>query len=135
MKKRPRKWLIIVTFILLILAGTFYGLIQRMNQRLDALQDIEWPSIDLASIEDGEYQGDYRVFPIEVEVLVTIDNHQITAIEITKHVQGQGAAAESVIDEVIDTNSLSVDWISGATYSSIVILKAIEDALLQADAS
>ncbi len=37
--------------------------------------------------------------------------------------------AEIITDKVIDTQSLQVDAISGATYSSKTILKAIENAL------
>jgi len=38
-------------------------------------------------------------------------------------------AAELITDMVIDSQSLKVDVVSGATYSSKIILKAIENAL------
>jgi uncharacterized protein with FMN-binding domain len=46
-----------------------------------------------------------------------------------KHVNGQGKPAEVITEKVIETQSLQVDVVSGATYSSKVILKAIENAL------
>jgi uncharacterized protein with FMN-binding domain len=38
---------------------------------------------------------------------------------------------EEITNDVIAQQSLEVDTVTGATYSSIVILKAIEQALLQ----
>jgi len=57
-------------------------------------------------------------------------NHLISDIRLIKHINGQGGAAESIIPEVIAAQSIEVDAITGATYSSEVILKAIEQSLL-----
>jgi uncharacterized protein with FMN-binding domain len=46
-----------------------------------------------------------------------------------EHRNGQGEAAEVIPQMVVDAQSLQVDAISGATFSSKVILLAIEDAL------
>jgi uncharacterized protein with FMN-binding domain len=54
----------------------------------------------------------------------------IKKIEIVRHLNGQGKPAEVIPDRVIEMQSLDVDIISGATYSSKVILKAIENALI-----
>jgi len=42
-----------------------------------------------------------------------------------------GGKAESIVDDVIAKQSLDVDVVTGATYSSSTILKAIEDSLSQ----
>jgi uncharacterized protein with FMN-binding domain len=73
--------------------------------------------------------GSYSVFPVSVDVEVEVSNHVITSILITKHDNGQGTPAEVIIDDVILAQSIDVDSISGATYSSKVILLAIKDAL------
>ncbi len=49
-------------------------------------------------------------------------------IELLKHTHGQGGAAEAIPGKVIEAQTLQVDTISSATYSSKVILKAIEQA-------
>jgi len=67
-----------------------------------------------------------------VELTVTVAGGKITAIDIQRHDHGRGAAAEKITDRIIAEQSLQVDTISGATYSSKVILKAIEKALGQA---
>lgn len=86
-------------------------------------------NIDLTTVKDGTYKGDYSIFPIEVEVEVTVKDNIITNIDLIKHVTGQGQKASSIIDVVVDKQSLQVDTVSGATGSSKVILKAIENAL------
>ena len=58
-----------------------------------------------------------------------MQNHVLTAVELVKHRHGRGAAAEVIPDAVLRQQTLGVDAISGATYSSKVILKAIDDAL------
>ncbi|MFO8059504.1 MAG: FMN-binding protein, partial [Bacillota bacterium] len=81
---------------------------------------------------DGTYDGSHEVFPVSVEVRVTVQDHRITRIELVKHTHGRGEAAEVIPDRVLEAQTLKVDAISGATYSSKAILKAIEDALLKA---
>jgi len=63
------------------------------------------------------------------EVMVTVRDHKITGIEIIKDVSQRGQRAEPILSRVISAQSLHVDTISGATNSSKVILKAIENAL------
>ena len=127
--KRSLKILIGVLIVFTVIGISGYIVIQNMNKSLDSLKEIEIETIDLSTIQDGTYEGTYKAFPIEVIVEVTIVNHVITEIDLIKHVSGQGAPGEEVIDLVILDQSLDVDLISGATYSSKVILLAIEDAL------
>lgn len=60
---------------------------------------------------------------------MTVANHAITDIKITRHKCGKGKPAESIVDDVIAKQTTKVDAVSGATGSSIVILKAIENAV------
>lgn len=86
-------------------------------------------SVDLGSIEDGVYLGEHNTRLVSAQVKVTVKNHQIASIEIMKHENGRGKPAEEIVDAVVRAQSLQVDAVSGATVSSKVILKAIENAL------
>ena len=44
-----------------------------------------------------------------------------------------GNKAETIVDDVVDKQTLDVDTVSGATVSSKVILKSIENALLKGE--
>lgn len=124
MKKR---YLVVLILLILIIAG-FIG-VKNMQSNLESLKDLEIANIDISKIDDGTYTGSCQVFPISVEVEVTINNHQITGVNLLKHQNGQGAPAEAILDKVVDAQTLQVDIVSGATYSSIVILRAIENSL------
>ena len=101
----------------------------KMNEGIDALIAEELPELDLTSIEDGTYLGQYAIPLISVKVEVTVLDHQITDIVILEHKNGQGEDGELIIDDVILEQSIEIDYIVGATYSSKAILLAIGDAL------
>lgn len=124
-----KKLLIILgglVLVVVIIAVVFYQITQ---DGLNKLADITLNDLNLDQVADGTYNGSYSVFPVSVEVTVTVSGHIITEIDITKHDNGQGQAGEAIIEDVLEAQSLEVDIISGATYSSKVILLAIQDAL------
>jgi len=87
---------------------------------------------DLTKFSDGVYRGNYVLTgtPVKVTLDVNILNNQISNIKILEHSCSQiGKKAEDIIDSIIEKQSLEVDVVSGATASSISILKAVEDAL------
>lgn len=131
-----RKHIVILIIVLLVAAGGFLGInsiLKRTESNLESLKYIEITQVDLTAIENGTYSGSYSAFPISAEVNVTIMDHVITGIELVKHSNGQGAPAEAILEKVMESQTLQVDSISGATYSSKVLLKAIESALLHAN--
>jgi uncharacterized protein with FMN-binding domain len=84
---------------------------------------------DLQRIADGTYRGNSKVGPVRVTLDVVIKNNTISAIDLIRHFNGRGKAAEAIVPRIIEAQSLEVDVISGATGSSKAILKAVEDAL------
>ena len=127
MKKVLRIGLIIVV----ILIGIGFITYKVIEDNLKNLMTQEIESINLNTIDDGIYQGKYEVFPVSVELNIEVKNHQITDIKIIEHENGQGKPAETIINSVIEQNSVDVDVVSGASYSSKTILHAISNALNQ----
>jgi uncharacterized protein with FMN-binding domain len=128
MKKATKILVIILIFLIVVGFGIFY-FVQKIETSLSELSALEIEDINLTNIGDGVYEGSYSVFPVSVTVKVTVENNVISEIEIVKHVSGQGQPAEVIVLDVIAEQSLNVDVIAGATYSSKVILLAIKDAL------
>lgn len=128
MSKTRKIGLIIFVIIVVLTAIGVYFYIQ-INDGLENLENIVIEDIDLSTIEDGTYIGEYSQTPLSVIVEVEVFDHEIISISILKHDNGQGEQGESIINSVISSQSLEVDSIAGATYSSIVILLAIQDAL------
>ncbi len=128
MKKRTITLIVILCLLLILgLAGKILFTVTTEN--LEKLRTITVGSLDLTVLEDGTYTGSFDRFPLDVEVAVEVRDTQIAHIDLVRHRNGQGEQAESIPSLVVKRQSLDVDTVSGATYSSIVILKAIEDAL------
>lgn len=129
MSKKRKKILIIIVIIICIVALVMLKIVSDSKANMDQLGQLVIQDVDLANIPDGNYDGSYIAFPIDVEVVVTVDNHKISNIDLVKHTNGQGKMAESILGRVIENQTLQVDVVTGATYSSKVILKSIENAL------
>lgn len=114
--------------------STIKLLLAKVEGNLKQLALSEIADVNLAAAEDGIYFGSYSAFPVSAEVRVTIKNHFIVDIKLVKHNNGQGQDAEIIPEKVMEAQSLKVDSLLGATYSSKVILKAIQDATLKAGA-
>lgn len=124
-----KKVLLILGAVILVV-GIGAGVFIKMTQEaLNQLAKTPINDVDMTDIEDGVYEGSYSAYPVSVSVTVTVSDHVITDIRITQHDNGQGKPAEAILDDVMDAQTLEVDVIAGATYSSKVILLAIRDAL------
>ncbi|MDD3412957.1 MAG: FMN-binding protein [Lachnospiraceae bacterium] len=97
----------------------------------DSIQGIEITEIDISTIPDGNYVGDYNAGYIYAKVQVSVDKGQISDIKIIEHRNERGQKAESIISKIVDEQKLNVDAVSSATNSSLVIKKACENALRQ----
>ena len=128
-----RKYKIILPIIVIVLAGLIIAIkiVADSQANLDQLAATDIQNVDLKNVTNGVYKGECNVFPISVIVDVTVSDHKITKIDLVKHTNGKGAPAEILTDKVLEKQSLNVDTVSGATYSSKAILKAIENALLK----
>ena len=106
-----------------------------------ALQDkgqagkIELPNI--GKLKDGEYEGVGQGFKSLIKVKVKVSHSKIEWVHLISH--GDDAAyfnrAKVIMDKVAEKNSLNVDTVSGATFSSNGILLAIKNALSKASDS
>jgi len=95
----------------------------------EEFEAISIDGIDLSSTADGTYEGAYDTSMVKATVAVTVAANRITVIKILRHDNGMGKKAEAIVDRVIDAQTTKVDTVSGATGSSLVILKAIERAV------
>lgn len=129
MKKNFRRIILIILIIAIVLVLAFMIMQKSFEKNLQNLMNAEIAPIHLDQVADGKYIGNLEQLPLVVKVEVTVNQHEITAIDIVEHQNGKGEAAEAIIDDVIAAQSLDVDTVSGATYSSKAILKAIENAL------
>jgi uncharacterized protein with FMN-binding domain len=74
-----------------------------------------------------------------VQVQITTDNGQITAVDVVQYPSGNGRDVEInnyalpiLVDETLSAQSASIDMVSGATVSSVGYLGSLQSALDQA---
>ncbi len=79
---------------------------------------------------DGTYQGEGNGNGGKIQVKLTIQDSKIAAIEVVSHSETAGIAdaMNKITEQMIATNSLSVDAVSGATNTSKGFLEAVADA-------
>lgn len=88
-----------------------------------------------ASFKPGTYTAEAEGKDGKLQVKVTLDeNQQITDIQVeSNETEGIGKTAiETLKKEIIDSQSLSVDAVSGASETTTAMMTAVEDALNQA---
>lgn len=95
----------------------------------DKIATVSIEEINFSQIKDGTYIGEYDAGYIYAKVQVTIDDGAMTDLILLEHRNERGKPAEAILPEIINRQSLTVDTISGATNSSLVIKAAIQKAL------
>lgn len=83
----------------------------------------------LGQVKDGVYVGKAKAFPVKVTVEVKVAGGKMEDIKITEHFNGRGKPAEAIVPRILERQSLDVDVVAGATWSSVTILMAVADAL------
>jgi uncharacterized protein with FMN-binding domain len=124
---------IVLCIIAVILAGMLFFK-YKLNKEIKAasFEYTNLTDIDLSTIPDGVYNGKFGSIPVSVQLDVTVKDHRIENINITKQSSGKGYEARDIIKKIIDAQKPKVDVISGATLSSRCIMIATNHALKNA---
>ena len=128
--RKPVYLLISIIFIFsltqLIPGCSFFKALKEEEKILEGFQ---FGSNSFQHVAPGEYFGECSLPLKSARVRVVVVNQgRLSSIELLRHTHGPGKSGEGVIDSVLQKQSLDVDAITGATKSSLVVLKAIENA-------
>jgi uncharacterized protein with FMN-binding domain len=119
----------IVSFLIFVSLFTCMGI--KQNTEKKELEVLKIENIDFKKVKNGEYIGEYNININSAKVNVFVKDGLVSKIEILKHNHGPGYGADKIAGEIIKKQTLKVDAITGATKSSIVLKKAIENAIKQ----
>lgn len=100
-----------------------------------SLDGVETVDVANGKYIDGSYTGSASGYASGLKVQVTISNGAISDIQVVSHNETPGfceRAIETVPTEIISKQSTDVDTISGATYTSVGIINAVNSALSNA---
>ena len=131
MKHTKKKILLGVVVVVLIVAVALGSYLSKVAHYQQAVEELTIQEIPLDTVADGTYVGSCDVDLIRAQVEVTVEDGQITSIVLLSHENGRGQPAEVVLDRILQEQRLGVEAVSGATNSSTVLKKAVEQALLQ----
>jgi uncharacterized protein with FMN-binding domain len=120
-------WVLLVVALIIVVVFLLY---RRIENKLNALPGLPIADVDFRQVPDGIYSGSYATFPVRVKIEAKMDSGKLTDLSLLEHRNGQGQKAEKILQDVLSSQHLQVDTISGATYSSVVMLKAVESALI-----
>lgn len=124
---KPRRHILLT--VILIVSALMILLASAVFLNLPKPKQVSNDSFQLDQLKDGIYQGQCDNGLVYARVEVEIRNQQITDIKLLEHRNGMGQAAEEIVNTVTARQSVEVDAVSGATFSSQTILKAVENAL------
>lgn len=106
------------------------------DRQQDSDEELEQEVKSESIFKDGIFTGVADGFGPNLTVEIEIKNNVINRIEIFSHNEQQThyfmPAFDSVPEQIIETQSVNVDSVTGSTYSSYGIMNAVNDALSKA---
>lgn len=142
-RKVKKMWIVLLILIAVIGVGVLGGLLADAPGRREAGK-LSFSDVKFKNLKDGTYIGEFKGEKShlrDTKVEVTISDGEISDIKILKGaVDKDGKPVEltgrqnidNLFNDAIQSQTLQVDVISGATLTSKTHLKALENALEQA---
>ena len=125
--KKKTKVIIAIPVVLLLIAGSILIGFFILATPTEAIGG----KLVSERMQNGVYEGHFRGGFNRAHVEVTISDGRIAQIKVLKHV-GSWIGAKAVDEtprRIIAAQSTDVDAVTGATFSSRVIMNAVEDAV------
>lgn len=134
-KKLKKNWIIFhrivsLIFTLCLIFHVFLG-VKSLKTYESEVKNIEIHNVDIERVSDGNYVGECNVGYIYAKVEVTIMDGKIESVTLLEHRNERGKSAETIAESIVEQQKIKVDEVSGATNSSKVIMKAVENAISQ----
>jgi fumarate reductase flavoprotein subunit len=122
-----RKFLSLLLAVMLVLSMTAC----QQNEAEQPAEE-EKPQDLVSAVKQGEGTGKYGLFKVEV----TLENSEIRDIKVIE--SSESGFTEPVIEQLtkqmVDSNSVEVDAVTGATLTSFAFINAVKDAVEQSGA-
>jgi uncharacterized protein with FMN-binding domain len=118
--------IVVGVIVVLLLAGLF-----AVTRGMKEIRNLSIENPDIASLQDGEYEGSYHKTRWNYRVKVTLKDGQIRNIEFTEK-PDDGSFSDKAVEAVLEAQSLDIDTVTGASINTRAFQKAVENALSQA---
>lgn len=123
--------LIVIWGVTLFGVGFGISFYRGVGKKYDKVQEIPVHEISVEGLADGTYTGEYTFETLYAKVQVYVKGGEIKKIVLEEFVTEKGEDAASIVNSIVDSQSVMVDDVSKATDSSRVIKLAVINALEQ----
>jgi uncharacterized protein with FMN-binding domain len=132
MPKMNLKRCILVIIAAFVMAASNPGYLSAQEEQSGVTAEpVE--KVDLTDVPDGTYRGEFNLKDEFIyDVYVTVEAEQISRIEVDSEDLAFLKKPAELIERVIQAQSVEVDAVTGASASSMILLRAIKDALQKA---
>lgn len=143
-KGKIKMWIIIVVIVVVVIGvGALGGILADAPGQRE-IKELVFSDIEFKNLRDGTYIGEYKGIKDhkrDTKVEMIVSGGEISDIKILKGALGKdgtpeelkgGLSINNLFNSAVQSNTLQVDVISGATITSKAHLKALENALKQA---
>jgi uncharacterized protein with FMN-binding domain len=129
-------WLIVLIVVVVLGLAGGIGWLYLSKEHQEA-RSLPLNAVNFSKLKDGTYHGAYAGGMHKWrknECDVTVNKGKVSAIKlvVSQDPGGKNTQHQELYDRVIKAQSLQVDTISGATYTSKAYLQAVENALIPA---
>ena len=125
---------------------------EKTSEQVEETKTSEQKEETGGEAKDGTYEGAFKGMNDDVKVKVTLKDKKIESIEVIEHSETPGIGGElkdidgnvrqvglkipvtDIPKKIVESQSLNVDNITGATASSVAVKKAVEAALKESGA-
>jgi uncharacterized protein with FMN-binding domain len=123
-----RNMTLVLVAILLVLG---IGVFLFFNRGMEEVLALEIGSIDFSAVPDGVYLGSFAQNRWVYEVQVQVTGGVLEGIEIVrcKHEPIVRSMNKQVIEQILSSQSLDIQGVTGATVTTKALQKAVENAL------
>ena len=136
-------WIITVVIVVILGVAALAGILADAPGRRE-IEELTFSDVKFKNLHDGTYIGEYKgtkAHTRDTKVEIIVSGGEIKDIKILKGALGKdgkpveikgGLSIDNLFDRAVQSQTLKVDVISGATITSKAHLKAFENALKQA---
>jgi len=139
---KSKKYILVGALTCILIVGAFFisnilekKVLPALGVTSTVVTDVGTIPISNSLWNDGTYEGTANGFRGAIVVQVEITNGVIVDIKILSENEDQeylSRASAQILPTIISTQSVQVDAVSGATYSSVGLIGAVKDALAKA---
>jgi len=128
-------WIITGIILIAVVIGGGVGW-SKLSKEHQQIRNLPLNKVDFSNLKDGTYKGFFEGGMYkwrENEIQVKVENGQVTGIQVLQHKENRPKTfTDKLFNQVIESQSLQVDIVTGATLTSKAYLRGVENALKNA---